>query len=185
MFDLRSESQFLLANALSELLAGKNLYIATAESCTGGGIAEAITAIPGSSGWFDRAFVVYSNTAKIQMLGVREASLQRWGAVSERVAKEMALGAFKHSDAAFTVAVTGIAGPAGGEAGKPVGTVWFAWCIEGEVDTASMCFGGDRSSVRSGTVTLALQGLVARIKRWLDEHEVEEMPVLDTTAAAH
>lgn len=185
MFDLRSESQYLLASALSDLLAGKNLYLATAESCTGGGIAEAITSIPGSSGWFDRAFVVYSNTAKMQMLGVRETSLRQWGAVSERVAKEMALGAFKHSDAAFTVAVTGIAGPGGGDTAKPVGTVWFAWCIEGEVDTACMCFAGDREEVRSGTVTLALQGLVARIRRWLDEHEVEEMPTDDATAAAH
>jgi nicotinamide-nucleotide amidase len=163
-----------LAQALGSTLVGRRLCIATAESCTGGAIAHAITSVPGSSGWFDRGFVVYSNTAKEEILGVRRASLEVFGAVSERVAKEMALGAFRKSHAAFTVAVTGIAGPEGGTEDKPVGTVWLAWCVEGEIETARICFGGDRNQVRQGATVVALQGLLSRIQLWLAEHAGEE-----------
>ncbi len=166
-----------MANNLGDLLKDKKLYIATAESCTGGGVAEAITSVPGASGWFDRAFVTYSNEAKRQMLGVRAMSLKKFGAVSERVVKEMAIAAFKKSNAAFTVAVSGIAGPGGATEDKPVGTVWFAWCVEGQVDTAQMVFPGNRAEVRAGAVAVALQGLITRIKQWLAEIDLEDEPL--------
>lgn len=174
-----------LAQELGDLLRGKQVFIATAESCTGGGVARAITATPGSSGWFDRGYIVYSNTAKQEVLGVRPASLELHGAVSERVAKELALGAFRKSHAAFTVAVTGIAGPDGATSDKPVGTVWFAWCVEGELDTGVMQFGGDRETVREAATLIALQGLVARARRWLAEHAGEEIFLPEPLEAVH
>lgn len=150
MYEVKQAAITGLAHTLGGLLEGKHLFVATAESCTGGGIAEAITSVDGSSKWFDRAFVSYSNESKRAMLSVKVASIKKFGAVSERVVKEMALGAFKKSDAAFTVAVSGIAGPTGGTEEKPIGTVWFAWCVEGEVESAVMCFPGDRREVRMG-----------------------------------
>src|SRR5213076_2596431 len=116
-----------LARKLGERLKAKGALLVTAESCTGGWVAQAATAIAGSSAWFERGFVTYSNAAKEEMLGVRRETLARHGAVSEPVAEEMALGALAHSHASFALAVTGVAGPSGGSAEKPVGTVCFAW----------------------------------------------------------
>lgn len=134
----------------------------TAESCTGGLIAGSITEISGSSQWFERGFVTYTNTAKEEMLGVQASTLQRVGAVSRETAKEMAEGALAHSHADISVAVTGIAGPTGGSAEKPVGTVWIAFCVRGQQAVAHCHhFDGDRHAVRSQTIIEALDGLLA------------------------
>lgn len=148
------------ARALGRLCLRKRVVVATAESCTGGGVATAITRISGSAKWFDRAFVTYSNGAKREMLGVAAKSLERHGAVSEQVAIEMARGALRRSPADLSVAITGIAGPTGGSKRKPVGTVWFAWAARGQVVQARhFRFGGDRVSVRLQSVAIAIQGL--------------------------
>src|SRR3990170_6882256 len=120
----------VLAAQVGALLKAHGLMLATAESCTGGGVAQAITDVAGSSAWFERGFVTYSNLAKQQMLGVSEATLKQYGAVSEAVVREMVAGALKNSTAQVALAVSGIAGPDGGTADKPVGTVWFAWGIK-------------------------------------------------------
>jgi nicotinamide-nucleotide amidase len=149
-----------LARALGRLAKRRKVVIATAESCTGGGIATAITRISGSAKWFDRGFVTYSNDAKREMLGVKRATLARHGAVSEAVAREMAQGAVARSHADVAVAVTGIAGPTGGSKSKPVGTVWFAWASrDGLVQTRHFRFPGNRVAIRLATVYVALQGL--------------------------
>ena len=158
-----NDASLALATALGQALLGSGLSVATAESCTGGLIAGAITDVAGSSGWFDRGFVTYSNDAKIGMLGVRAETLAAHGAVSEATAAEMAAGALAHSRADLAVAVTGIAGPDGGTPGKPVGTVCFAWARKGgAVATATRRFPGDRAAVRAATVGAALQGLLER-----------------------
>ena len=137
--------------------------VAAAESCTGGLIAAAITDIAGSSDWFDRGFVTYSNEAKRQMLGVRAETLAAHGAVSEATAREMAMGALARSGASIAVAVTGIAGPAGGTPAKPVGLVCFAWAKRGgAVEARTERFPGDRAAVRAATVRRALEGLIER-----------------------
>ncbi len=147
---------------LGEACRAANRKVATAESCTGGGVGEAITRTPGSSAWYDRGFVTYSNEAKVDLLGVRQETIGSFGAVSEAVAREMAVGALHQSDADLAVAVTGVAGPDGGTAAKPVGLVWFAWAsLDGEVRTKFEVFGGDRAAVREQAVLEALQGLVA------------------------
>lgn len=150
-----------LAEYIGRALKNKSWFLATAESCTGGWIAEAITSIPGSSHWFDRGFVSYSNTAKQEMLGVKAETLTAYGAVSEAVAKEMAEGALQHSQAQIAVSVTGIAGPDGGSLSKPVGTVWLAFAAI-NIPTRAYCyhFQGDRYSIRLQTVQTALEGLV-------------------------
>lgn len=149
-----------LARALGRLAKRRRVVIATAESCTGGGVATAITRISGSAKWFDRGFVTYSNDAKREMLGVRRPTLERHGAVSEAVAREMAQGALARSPADIAVAVTGIAGPTGGSKAKPVGTVWFAWASrDGLVQARHFRFPGNRVQVRLATVYVALQGL--------------------------
>lgn len=145
---------------LAEILRARHWWIACAESCTGGGIAAALTDVAGSSGWFDRGFVTYSNAAKQAMLGVSADTLATHGAVSEATAVEMAQGALLHSEADLTVAVTGIAGPGGGTPQKPVGTVWLAWAGDGFVDTACEHFDGDRQAVRAATIDAALVGLL-------------------------
>lgn len=160
-----------LAAALGELLMGTGLRVATAESCTGGWIAQTITSVAGSSEWFDRGFVTYSNDAKRQMLGVRAQTLGKHGAVSEKVVKDMALGAIKKSNAEFAVSVSGIAGPGGGTDDKPVGTVWFAWAHGSDVEASMMRFPGNRQQVRQGAVMIALQGLISRIPAWLKNEE--------------
>lgn len=138
------------------------VMVATAESCTGGGVAEAITRIPGSSAWFDRGFVTYTNAAKQELLGVPGRLLEAHGAVSEPVAEAMAQGALARSAARAAVAVTGIAGPGGGSAAKPVGMVCFAWAARGEATQArTLHLAGGRAEVRRQSVEIALQGLVA------------------------
>lgn len=135
----------------------------TAESCTGGLIAACCTDLAGSSAWFERGFVTYSNEAKSEMLGVSAELIARQGAVSESVAHAMAIGAFYRSKAQVSVAVTGVAGPSGGSPEKPVGTVWFGWCVNGAVTTAIRCFEGNRHQVRQATVSHALEGLLTRL----------------------
>ncbi len=153
-----------LAEALGKALAARGWRIATAESCTGGLVAGAITAIAGSSAWFDRGFVTYTNDSKIEALGVPATLIAREGAVSEAVARAMADGALARSLADLVVAVTGIAGPGGGSAAKPVGTVCFAWGLPGgAVDAVTRRLDGDRAAVRSQSVVVALEGLIARV----------------------
>ena len=152
-----------LAAELGQALAARGEFAATAESCTGGLVAGAITAIAGSSGWFDRGFVTYTNAAKTEILGVDPAALERNGAVSEATAIAMAEGALRASRADVAVAVTGIAGPAGGTSAKPVGTVCFAWARRGGLATAATRhFSGTRDDVREASVIFALQGLMEK-----------------------
>ena len=134
--------------------------LVTAESCTGGMIAAACTDLAGSSNWFERGLVSYSNAAKTELLDVGAALINQYGAVSEPVARAMALGAIAHSNAQISVAVTGIAGPGGGSDDKPVGTVWFGWSVDGLVTSERMVFEGDRAAVRAATVRHALQRLL-------------------------
>jgi nicotinamide-nucleotide amidase len=150
----------VLAAQVGGLLKSHGLKLATAESCTGGGVAQAITDVAGSSAWFERGFVTYSNLAKQQMLGVSEATLAQHGAVSEAVVREMVDGALRNSAAQVAVAVSGIAGPDGGTPDKPVGTVWFAWGLKHGVTLSRVHrLAGNRSEVRAMAVHLALQGI--------------------------
>ena len=150
-----------LARMLGKACQRRRVWVATAESCTGGGVAEAITRIAGSSGWFECGFVTYSNAAKHDLLHVPREALERFGAVSEEVAREMARGALESSRAQVAVAVTGIAGPGGGTTRKPVGMVCFAWAARGEApQSRTFRFSGGRSSVRRRSVAVALQGLI-------------------------
>ncbi len=150
--------------ALGEALRAQGLRLATAESCTGGMIAAACTAIAGSSDWFERGFVTYSNAAKTEMLGVDAALIAAHGAVSAEVARAMANGALVHSHADLVVAVTGVAGPGGGSRDKPVGTVWLALARKGQPAQAELLrLQGDRSAVRTQTVAQALQRLQAEL----------------------
>lgn len=145
-----------LSEKLGKVLKQKGLTIATAESCTGGGIAQAITEIPGSSAWFDRGFVTYSNQAKVDMLQVKQSTLEQYGAVSEQVAIQMVEGALLNSHADLAVSVTGIAGPGGGTESKPVGTVYIAWGVGRLLECRHYNFLGSRESVRQQTVLAAL-----------------------------
>lgn len=153
-----------LAAELGVLLQANAWQVTTAESCTGGGIAEAITRIAGSSGWFEAGFVVYSNAQKTRQLGVSEALLIAHGAVSEPVVCAMAQGALESASAHWAVAVSGIAGPGGGSEQKPVGTVWLAWAGPGGVDAQRFLFAGDRHAVRQQSIVAALQGVLLRIR---------------------
>jgi nicotinamide-nucleotide amidase len=150
---------------LSEALQAKQSLMATAESCTGGLIAASCTDLSGSSAWFDRGFVTYSNEAKSDMLDVPAALITKHGAVSEEVARAMAQGALRHSKADFSVAVTGIAGPTGGSDDKPVGTVWLAWAQRNPAQCVSVrkVFTGDRQAVRVATTELALAQLATMV----------------------
>jgi nicotinamide-nucleotide amidase len=150
-----------LARSLGRACKRRGVVLAAAESCTGGGIAEAITRVAGSSAWFDRGFVTYSNSAKQDLLGVASATIERFGAVSEETAREMAAGALARSAALVSVAVTGIAGPGGATPGKPVGLVWFAWAARGgSVQARSFEFSGGRERVRRQSVAMGIQGLI-------------------------
>lgn len=150
-----------LSVRVGDLLAGHGLRLAAAESCTGGGVAAAVTDVPGSSGWFERGFVCYSNEAKQEMLGVSPRTLAEHGAVSKAVAVEMARGAVANRRAQVSVAVTGVAGPDGGTADKPVGLVWLAWYrTGGSLATYQARFSGDRAAVRRQAVEAALHGLL-------------------------
>ena len=149
---------------LAAALQQRDWMMAAAESCTGGMIAAACTDLPGSSQWFERGFVSYSNEAKTEMLGVPATLIAQHGAVSEAVARAMADGALAHSRAHASLAVTGVAGPTGGSDTKPVGTVWFAWCVNGETHSEMQHFSGDRAAVRAATVRYALQRLLGFLR---------------------
>ena len=155
---------YTLAARVGQALMQHGMLVATAESCTGGLIAAAMTSVAGSSSWFDRGFVTYSNAAKLEMLGVAPATLEHHGAVSEPTAREMAVGALSKSGAHIAVAVTGIAGPGGGTPAKPVGMVCFGWARrDGRVWTETVHFAGNRDTVRRESVTKALTGLEASL----------------------
>ena len=162
MTDTLSKSELsahaLLAQTtnLADILQRKGWLLATAESCTGGMIAAACTDLAGSSNWFERGFVTYSNDAKTEMLGVDAALIVRHGAVSEEIVLAMAQGAIQCSHAQVAAAVTGVAGPAGGSAAKPVGTVWFGWATPAGMESEMRRFEGDRAAVRMATVRHSL-----------------------------
>jgi nicotinamide-nucleotide amidase len=149
-----------LARTLGERLKRSNEVLVTAESCTGGWAAQVVTSVAGSSAWFERGFVTYSDAAKQQVLGVRAQTLRTHGAVSEETAREMARGALERSQATVALAITGVAGPGGGSAEKPVGTVCFAWARGSEVRSETRRLPGDRESVRRQSVVLALEGVL-------------------------
>jgi nicotinamide-nucleotide amidase len=154
----------VIAKQIGEELKARKLMFATAESCTGGWVGQVLTSVPGSSHWYDRGFITYTNNAKRQMLGVSTDLLARYGAVSEQTARAMAQGALERSDAQVSLAITGIAGPGGGTPDKPVGTVCFAWSGENrETLTRRLHFEGERQQIRSKAVTEALSGLLAFI----------------------
>jgi len=150
-----------LAIETGKLLQDRGLKLATAESCTGGGLSYWLTSVPGSSDWFERGFVTYSNNAKIEVLGVSPETLDQFGAVSEEVANEMADGALNFSQADISIAITGIAGPDGGTTEKPVGTVWLAWSHSMTTLTKDYHFTGDRQSIRQQAMEQALSVLLA------------------------
>lgn len=152
----------LLAEELGKVLTERRWQCVTAESCTGGGLSYWITSIPGSSAWFERGLVTYSNQAKQELLGVRATTLANFGAVSAETAQEMAIGALQHSPAHISVAVTGIAGPDGGSLDKPVGLIWIATATttEGQVNAEGYVFQGDRCSTREQSIAAALQQLL-------------------------
>ena len=154
-------SSVSLAIQVGQFLLNKGWLLATAESCTGGAVAAAVTEIAGSSHWFDRGFVTYSNNAKQELLGVEVNTLAIYGAVSEETAREMAIGALRNSQAQVSVAITGIAGPGGGTDAKPVGTVCFAWQVSGcEAMAGTQLFNGDRQQIREQAVHYILKQLL-------------------------
>ena len=155
---------FDLATKVGHALQEKGLLLVTAESCTGGGVSQAITDVAGSTAWFDCGFVTYSNASKTELLDVSAALIAQLGTVSEEVAAEMARGALANSNAHVAVSTTGIAGPTGAVPGKPVGTVCFGWAFGADVRTERRVFDGDRYSVREQTVRHALQGLLRFIE---------------------
>jgi nicotinamide-nucleotide amidase len=161
----------LLAEQLGAQLRQRHYILVSAESCTAGGVAYAITQVPGSSAWFDRGLIVYSNQAKQDLLGVPPLVLRDYGTVSEPVARAMALGALQHTTAHAALAVTGIAGPDGGSAEKPVGTVCFAWALRTDatalpwVSACTRHFDGDRAAVRTQSIAEALQGFCEILQR--------------------
>lgn len=160
MLLISEQTNDVIHRLVTNFLLKKGIFLTTAESCTGGLIAAVCTDFAGSSQWFDRGFVSYSNASKTDMLGVEDAVIKHYGAVSEHVAKAMAMGAVKNSEANVSIAVTGVAGPSGGSKEKPVGTVWIAWCVDGQT-AAQLChFDGDRAAVRNQTVHRAFEGLL-------------------------
>lgn len=174
-----------LAAELGAALAARRMLVATAESCTGGAIAHALTETAGSSAWFDRGFVTYSNEAKEDQLGVTPRALRQHGAVSEAVAREMALGALAHSRSALALAVTGIAGPSGGSDDKPVGTVCFGWALEGGgATTETRHLDGDRRAIRLRAARHALEVALSIVRGLSASGRIDEMgvPPADRTA---
>jgi nicotinamide-nucleotide amidase len=157
---------YVLSEQVGAALRGRGWTLVTAESCTGGWIAKAITDVPGSSAWFEQGFVTYSDAAKMDLLAVQAVTLQGHGAVSSNTVSEMAQGALTRSRAHLAVAVSGIAGPDGGTVNKPVGTVWLAWAVR---DQASLCrcyqFDGDRDTVRIQAVVKAFEGVLAMLAK--------------------
>jgi PncC family amidohydrolase len=157
-------SSLTLAKQFGDLLVRHNLRCTVAESCTGGSLAAAITDIPGSSQWFDRGFVTYTNEAKHEMLGVPKEIIASFGAVSEQVVQAMAIGALAASHADISIAISGIAGPSGGSDDKPVGTVWIAWASKVQpVSAKCFLFSGDRFAIRQQAVLAGLNGVVLKM----------------------
>ena len=163
-------SQFLHSSSIDSIaqqvgieLHRNNAKLTTAESCTGGGIAEAITAIPGSSQWFEYGYIAYANKAKKQLLNVTEESLKAHGAVSQQVVEQMAVGALLASKADYAIAVSGIAGPDGGSAEKPVGTVWICWITPEKIRVENYQLQGDRQAVREQAIKISLQELLHQL----------------------
>jgi len=154
---------YLKAKKLTELLNSKNMSIAVAESCTGGLLSSSLTSIPGASSYFNCGFITYSNESKIKMLNVDSQTIELFGAVSEKVAYEMAMGAGQNSQSDLAISVTGIAGPSGGTAEKPVGMVCFGFYVEGEVSTTTQFFSGVRSEIVSESITFALTEITSII----------------------
>lgn len=152
-----------LSAELGKKLVQKNWQITCAESCTGGGIGYAITSAAGSSNWFERGFITYSNQAKTELVGVKQSTLQKFGAVSEQVVQQMAAGALQKAGAEVSVAVSGVAGPGGGSVEKPVGLVWFGFVIGNVAFQEKQVFPGDRAMVRQQTVEYALQKVMSRL----------------------
>jgi nicotinamide-nucleotide amidase len=157
------DKAYRLAAEVGQELKRRGQLLATAESCTGGLVSMLLTTVAGSSAWFDRGFVSYSNAAKQDMLGVRPDTLARYGAVSEQTAGEMARGAIDGSLARVAVSITGIAGPGGGSPDKPIGTVCIGWCVDDNCTTTTCHFEGERDSVREQSAMVALQGLLVRM----------------------
>lgn len=150
-----------LAEELGKILIQRGLMLVSAESCTGGWIGRTVTSIPGSSKWYERGFITYSNNSKSEMLGVNHRSLEKFGAVSEQIATEMAAGAISNSCAQVSIAVTGIAGPGGATEGKPVGMICHSWAIKDGLARTAVCFlEGERESIRKQAVAIALQGTI-------------------------
>lgn len=149
-----------LAVKVGALLSEKNLLLATAESCTGGGVAQAVTEISGSSGWFECGFITYSNSSKSELLNISPALIAQHGSVSEEIAAAMAEGALANCEAHVALSTTGIAGPLGAVPGKPVGTICFAWSMNGKTHTERLLLSGDRKSVREQSMIHALKGLL-------------------------
>ncbi len=161
MARVSDEELHQLARELGDKLCERGWKLATAESCTGGWVGQLVTALPGSSHWYERGFITYANAAKIEMLGVSERTLASHGAVSEETAAAMAAGALKHSHAQATLAITGIAGPGGGTPQKPVGLVCYGWALADGTLMSSTCrLDGDREEIRSRAVAAALRGLI-------------------------
>ena len=165
---------------LAEQLTRRGAFLATAESCTGGGIAQALTAVAGSSVWFDAGFVTYSNQAKSRLLNVSPGVIAGQGAVSEAVVKAMVAGAVSNSDADYAVAVSGVAGPGGGSPEKPVGTVWIAWGDGDEIQAERFLFAGDREAVRGQTTDTALTRLLTFLQE-TEENSPEPVPDCDNS----
>jgi nicotinamide-nucleotide amidase len=158
-----SQTLTTIAQQLGEILCKKNAKLTIAESCTGGAISEAITSVSGSSQWFEFGFVTYANSAKRQLLGISEETLEQYGAVSEQVVKQMAQGAIKQSEADYAIAVSGVAGPDGGTEEKPVGTVWVCWQTPSQIWTHKLVLSGDRQAVRTEAVKKSLQQLLQHL----------------------
>jgi len=154
-----------LAAKVGDRLLSRNETLVTAESCTGGWVSMLVTSIAGSSAWFDRGFVTYSNEAKQEILAVDKLVIEIHGAVSEEVARHMVQGAVEHSQAQAGLSVTGIAGPGGGTVEKPVGTVCFGWLVDGQCETETCYFSGDREQIREQSVRHVLTGMLAQLER--------------------
>ena len=161
MARVSDEELHQLAFELGEKLVARGWMLATAESCTGGWVGQLLTSLPGSSQWYERGFITYANAAKVEMLGVPEATLATHGAVSEQTASAMAAGALKHSHTQAALAISGIAGPGGGTPQKPVGLVCYGWALaDGTVMSSTCRLDGDREEIRSRAVAAALRGLI-------------------------
>ncbi len=163
MINFSTSKKLELAQQLGSILGEMSASVTTVESCTGGGVAQAITEVPGSSGWFHQAWVTYSNDAKQQMVGVQASTLEQYGAVSEEVVIEMAQGGLKKAGADYCVSISGVAGPDGGTKEKPVGLVWFAIASKQDIVTFKRGFSGDRLLVREQAIAVCLEKLIESI----------------------